>query len=254
MIAAPTDPFIPEAFDAVLVDMDGVLIFGPNRAAGALELVRRSGARLVVVTNESQRSRHQLARDFAERGLPLAPAQIVTAGERAIRLLAQDHRDACILIRGAPILHDMAAEAGLREWTPGDKADLVLLARDPDFDIDALSTMTRAVEDGAKLWVTNPDLRHPIGNGRHTFQTGALLAALTACVGDIPVHIVGKPSPGLFTDALALRGASPDKAVMLGDTAATDGAGAREADIPFILIGPSPGADAADIAQLLRRR
>ncbi|MAI44687.1 MAG: hypothetical protein CBC34_002055 [Hyphomicrobiaceae bacterium TMED74] len=243
----------PEIADcsAVLADMDGVLVLGANAAPGAGALLQLAGEKLVVVTNESARSSLELSCDFRDRGLAISPEQIVTAGERAIEELKLKARDACIMVRGAPILQSMVTSADLRLWSSGDKADVVLLGRDPNFGPDALVEATRAIEDGAQLWVTNTDLRHPVGNGRYTYQTGALLAALRACVGDVPMTVVGKPSPGLFHDALRLLDARPQDAIMIGDNPVTDGLGAEASGIRFIEIGNSHTADAISLDALL---
>ena len=125
------------------------------------------------------------------------------------------------------------------------------LGRDPEFDVSTLEEIIRAIEDGADLWVTNPDLRHPIEDGRYTYQTGALLQSILACVGEIPYRIIGKPEPTLFEEALRIMHAQPEEAVMIGDNPSTDGVGAASADIPFILLGPSPEAKAANLEELL---
>ena len=246
-----TSPFRPEDYDAVLSDMDGVLIFGRRAAPGAVDFVRRCADRLYLVTNESARDPLQLTQDLNACGIDILPERIVTAGTFAIERLRTESPDACILIRGAPALHEMAAQACLSVWRPGDSADIVLLGRDPGFDIPALESMVRAVEDGAAIWVTNPDLRHPIGDGRHAFQTGALLAAFTACVGDVPVRVLGKPEPGLFLDALCRADVQPGRAVMLGDNPATDIVGAGAAGVPAILLGNAEEARAPHLAALL---
>jgi HAD superfamily hydrolase (TIGR01450 family) len=244
--------FHPESYDAVLCDMDGVLVFGDKAAPGAADLIRRAGDRLFVVTNDSTHTPEGLATRLARSGLEIHANHILLAGALAIEKLKYDCADAIILIRGGVALHDMARKAGLRSWKPGEKADIVLLGRDPGFDIGALQLITRAVEDGASVWVTNPDLRHPVGNGRYAYQTGALLASVIACVGNIPVKVIGKPESGLFLEALARSGVSPEKAVMLGDNPETDVTGARLAGIPVILLGESEDSQAPHLAALLQ--
>ena len=46
-----------------------------------------------------------------------------------------------------------------------------------------------------------------------------------------------KPSPEPFLRALRELGASPEEAVVVGDSARRDGAGARAAGLPFVLVG-----------------
>ena len=70
-------------------------------------------------------------------------------------------------------------------------------------------------------------------------ETGALLAALTACVGagTFELDMVGKPGPHLFARACRALGARPEAAVMIGDNPATDAAGAEAFGLSSILIG-----------------
>ena len=239
--------------DAVLVDMDGVMVFGAEAAPGAAAFVERFGRRLFLVTNESAYAPEMLSERLANRRLHLAPERIIMAGPVAVEHLKRERPGACVLIRGAPGLHALAQSVGVRTPRQGDPIDIVLLGRDPSFDMPAVETVVRAVEGGAELWVTNPDLRHPIEGGRYTYQTGALLQVVLACLGDVPFRVIGKPQPALFNEALSRAAARPENAVMIGDNPNTDGAGAIAAGVPFVLVGAAPGAVAANLEDILRR-
>jgi 4-nitrophenyl phosphatase/NagD protein len=82
--------------------------------------------------------------------------------------------------------------------------------------------------------VTNPDPSHPRADGIPVPETGALWAAVTAATGTTAERLVGKPTPHLLATALTRFGVSADRAVMIGDTAATDGAAASAAGIRFV--------------------
>jgi 4-nitrophenyl phosphatase len=124
-----------------------------------------------------------------------------------------------------------------------DAPDQILLTRDTRFSYAALSTVINAVHRGAELIVANGDLTHPGPDGRLVPETGALLAAVLACVPHASIRTVGKPAPLLFSRACEVAGVSPAKAIMIGDNPATDGKGARDFGIVPILIGS--GADLA---------
>lgn len=244
-------PFRPEEYDAVLSDMDGVLIYGGVAAPGAKELIARAGEVLYLVTNESAHTPESLSSTLAGKGVSIPPERILLAGAQAVDDLTKVSGNPRVLIRGDGPLHDMARHAGVTLCAPGDPTDIVLLGRDPEFDMPALEAVTCAIEDGAELWVTNDDPRHPIEGGRYTYQTGAILASVLACTGDVPVRIAGKPQPGMFLEALQRAGADPAKSIMLGDNPATDGAGAAAAGLPVIILGAAEGARARDIESLL---
>lgn len=233
--------------------MDGVLVLGSEAAPGAAEFLDRFGAKVCLVTNESAYTPEVLSDRLSNLSLHIAPDRLIMAGPVAIDELQKEYPGGQVLIRGAPGLHALARNAGIRTSPPGERAEVVLLGRDPGFDMPALEEIVRAIEDGAELWVTNPDLRHPIEEGRHTYQTGAILQAVLACLGDVPYEVIGKPQPTLFNEALSRLGARPEDAVMIGDNPATDGAGAAAANVPFLLVGTAPGASGANLAELLRQ-
>ncbi len=250
MTRLSADPLNFDAYEAILVDMDGVLIFGTNPAPGAIDFVKKAGRQLMVVTNESRYGDDRVARFLQSLGFDINKNQVITACEKTIEILSDTRRAKNFLIKGAPGLHQLASEAGLQSCSLEDGIDIVLLGRDPDFSVETLQEMTSAIEDGAELWVTNDDQRHPIEDGRFTYQTGALLAALLACVGEVPVEVVGKPSSWLFEEALRRLSATPKNSVMIGDNKLTDGAGSVALGMPFIHLSSSGAADARFLSDL----
>jgi ribonucleotide monophosphatase NagD (HAD superfamily) len=89
---------------------------------------------------------------------------------------------------------------------------------------------------GARLIVTNPDLTHPNGEDRIIPETGTLLAALVAGAGVEPTHIVGKPEPPLFEEALHRLGSLPENTLVVGDNPLTDWEGARRLGLRCIMV------------------
>ncbi len=236
---------------AVLLDMDGVIILGAAAAPGSLAFLDRFGSKVCLVSNESSSSPQALSKHLSSLAIRIPPDRIVLAGATSVDVLIEELPGRRILIQGASSLQSLAKDAGVKLVPIGEQPDAVLLCRDPEFDISALENIIRAIENGADLWVTNPDLRHPIEYGRYTYQTGALLQSILACVGEVPYRIIGKPEPTLFEKALRIMNSQPEEAIMIGDNQSTDGVGALAADIPFILLGSSPKAEAANLEDLL---
>ena len=240
-----------ETRKAVLLDMDGVIVLGPAAAPGALAFLDRFGSQVCLVSNDSSLTPKGLSKYLSGLSIRITADRIILAGATSIEILMREIPGRRIRILGASSLQSLAKDAGVQLVPIGEQPDVVLLGRDPEFNVSALEEVVRAIEDGADLWVTNPDLRHPIEDGRYTYQTGALLQSILACVGEIPYRIIGKPKPILFEEALRIMHAQPEEAVMIGDNPSTDGVGAASADIPFILLGPSPEAKAANLEELL---
>ncbi|WP_290483969.1 HAD hydrolase-like protein, partial [Hyphomonas sp. UBA2515] len=80
-------------------------------------------------------------------------------------------------------------------------------------------------------------------------ETGALLAAIRACVklDETKIDVVGKPSPHLFQMGCQALDLSPDQVVMLGDNPATDLAGANALGIKAVLTS----AKSPDVFEIL---
>ena len=240
-----------ETRKTVLLDMDGVIVLGAAAAPGAPAFLDRFGFKVCLVSNDSSLSPKGLSKYLSGLSIRIPADRIILAGSTSIDILMREIPGRRIRILGASSLQSLAKDAGVQLVPIGEQPDVVLLGRDPEFDVSKLEEVVRAIEDGADLWVTNPDLRHPIEDGRYTYQTGALLQSILACVGEIPYRIIGKPEPTLFEEALRIMHALPEEAVMIGDNPSTDGVGAFSADIPFILLGSSPEAEAANLEELL---
>lgn len=222
--------------DLVLVDLDGCLAFGGVPHPDAERFLRAIDGRYVVLSNNSSTTPDALARDLAGYGLVLDPHRILLAGSAMIEMLAEESEAKFVQLIASEEIVAYARAMGLRLIEAG--GDIVALARDTGLTYAKLARAVAALAAGAKLVVSNPDLTHP-GMGRVPVpETGALLAALRACLPDIEPRIVGKPAPILFRRALARFGVDAAQAVMIGDNAATDGEGARGMGMNALLVGP----------------
>lgn len=215
-----------------LVDLDGTLVSGSTVLPGAEALVEMFGDRLVLVSNNAEHVPQQLARRLARLKLRLPAERIVLAGTAALDIIAHERPGARLLLLASQALSTYAQRAGLKIVTSD--PDVVFLARDRSFTYAKLEAAANAVRAGAQLVVANPDRVHPGVSGRVVPETGALLQALLACTGPVPARFVGKPEPALFKAGLAILGVEAEYAVMIGDNAATDGAGAERLGIRYI--------------------
>lgn len=229
---------------AVLSDLDGCLISGETVLPGVRDLVARAGERLWILSNNSSDTGATLSARLSMLGLHIPPERILLAGEDALRNLASTRPGARAAIFAAPALRDLAQDLGLR-LAEAD-ADVALLARDPGFDMADLARLMRLVHRGVPVWLANPDPTHPAADGAPVPETGALFAALRAAFPTLEASCRAKPAATMLRAALARAGVAPDQAVFLGDTDATDGAAARAAGVPFILLarpGTNPGLE-----------
>lgn len=236
MVSSLIDPHLSlrlgEA-EAILCDLDGCLISGDDVFADAREFIEEFHTRLWVVSNNSSDTATSLSNRLKHRGVHLPVDRIVLAGEETVRGLAQERPGAAVAIHASAVICALGEKLGLNVSDDED-VDAIVLGRDPAFGLPHLGKLIVQVLAGARLHVTNLDLTHPAANGRPVPETGALLAAVCACLPTVRFHSIGKPDQALLNTAMQRAGADPRSTVFIGDNLVTDGAAAALAGIHFI--------------------
>ncbi|USQ95285.1 HAD-IIA family hydrolase [Caulobacter sp. RL271] len=235
---------------AVLFDWDGCLSNGGRLLPGARELLQALGARAFILSNNSTSQPRDLVRLLADQHVRFDIDRVFLAGHQTLCRQAITAMGQSIHLVASPAMTAFAAAMGI--GLSGEPRTVVLL-RDTSFTFDKLEAAANALRRCGKLVVANPDLTHPGVDGAVVPETGALQAAIAACLDGAPVDIevIGKPGPFLFETALARAGVAPHEAVMLGDNPTTDGLGARAVGVPFIQIEPGGAVDMAGLAARL---
>lgn len=221
-----------EGCDAIFCDLDGCLVSGGYVYPNVRDFVARHAERLWIVSNNSSDTAETLSARMASLGLDVGAGRILLAGEQAVRRIAASRPGAAVLLYAEPTIRDLARSLGLQTKTL--RPDIVLLARDTGFSVRDLARLIDEVQDGASLVVTNIDTVHPDDRGRPVPETGAIVAAVRACVPSIRFTSIGKPAPDLVQLGLSLSGAAPAACVFIGDNAGTDGVAAAAAGVRFV--------------------
>ena len=220
---------------AVLLDLDGTLIRSTEVIPGARELLMRCNGNAMIISNNSSDTESSLARRMSHLGLEIEPQRFALAGVEAVRSAALRWRGARTMMIASESLTAFAQELGIA--VVDREPDVVLVARSPNFDYQALTRAANAVRNGARFIVANPDGAHPGPGGSIVPETGALAAAIAAASGREPDVVFGKPEPELFQVAIDRLGLSRPDVVMIGDNAATDGVGASRFGLACVLVG-----------------
>jgi NagD protein len=218
----------------ILADLDGCLISGATVLPGVTDLFAQYGEKIAVVSNNSEDTADTLTVRLRRLGLDLPATCAFLAGEQAVKHLATAHPASRVAVYASQAIRQLASDCGLEVCGATEHPDRVLLARDITFTFSDLADLMALVNANTPVWMTNPDPSHPRADGVPVPETGALWAAVTAATGTVPERIVGKPEPLLLTSALTQFGVAAADAVMVGDTAATDGAAAQAAGIRFL--------------------
>ena len=214
-----------DGYDAVLLDLDGVLFRGDETVAGGpetLATLRTDGIGLAFVTNNSARTPEEVVAKLFGHGYAAQPDEVVTSALATAEMLAASGVTEAFVV-GEDGIRQALAGAGIAvlEGEPAG-AECVVIGWDRGVTYGKLKTASLLVQRGARLVATNADRSYPSPDGFWP-GAGALLAVITTTTGVEP-EIVGKPHPPLFEAARRrVGGVSP---LVVGDRLETDIAGA----------------------------
>ena len=231
-----TDLHLLSRYRAFLLDVDGVLVRGsepiPGAAAGFASLSQ--AGQVLILTNNSTRTRTAHAHRLTEKGFPVSPEQIIASNTIAARYLADTEGSVTVWPVGEDGLREELAMAGHRIAEQPADASWVVAGMDRGLTYETLSQALQAMVHGARLLATNQDGTYPTPDALHP-GAGAIIGALTG-MGYPPAFVAGKPSPWGFKIAQELLGMPSDAILMIGDRLGTDIAGAAAAGIDSALV------------------
>jgi HAD superfamily hydrolase (TIGR01458 family) len=221
---------------AILLDVDGVFhVSGrPIEGAGdAVKRLREDGHRLRFVTNNTTRSRAELAEDLRALGVALDDEELETTPRAAARVLAGKR---VLAITMAAIRSELEGVELV-----GEEADAVLLGGADETEetnrVFSYMNLARAfaeLEAGAELYCLHKNRWWQTSRGP-LLDSGAFVAGLEYAA-QVEATVLGKPSPAFFGAALDALDADPDRTWMVGDDLEADVAGAKSSGLRTILV------------------
>jgi 4-nitrophenyl phosphatase len=239
------------ALAAFVFDLDGCVWQGQRLNPGAAETLAALHARgrgIAYITNNSRATGSDISAKLRQLGV--TPAEhALTPLEILGTVIAERYGRSRVLVIGSPELTAVVKDAGhtvveVKAWRD---ATVVAVGNDFDLTYERLTAASRAAAAGAPLVTPNVDPRLPLEDGDFLPGCGAIVAAVAAAAGVVPV-VVGKPEPPLFRIALRQLGVAPQAAAMVGDSVTSDIAGARAVGMRTVLYAPEGApADAADV-------
>ena len=236
---------LADPYDAILLDLDGVLYRWPEAIEGAADAVRTlrdAGKRIAFVTNNSSRRPAQVAERLASVGVDAKPEEVVTSALATATMLSERGVHSAFVV-GEEGLLGALADVGIQ---PADAAspdvDVVVVGFDRGADYAKLKDASVLVQRGVPLVASNADPSFPAPGGESWPGAGALLAAIETTTGTRG-EVVGKPEPPLFERALASAGGG--RPLVVGDRLDTDIAGAVRLgwDSALVLTGDADRED-----------
>jgi len=234
-------------YDAMLLDLDGVVYIGPDAVPSAPEAVgkaRAAGAKVAFVTNNAGRTPARIAEHLTQLGVAATPEDVVTSAEAAARLVSERHpAGSDVLVVGDTGLRQAVRKMGLRPVTvASDTVVAVVQGYARGMTRDLLDQGTLAVSRGALYVASNTDATAPTEWGV-TPANGSFVRVIAHATGVEPV-VAGKPMRPLHEEGIRRTGAR--NPLIVGDRLDTDieGATVHGAASLLVLSGVVTPADA----------
>ncbi|MDP6905894.1 MAG: HAD-IIA family hydrolase [Candidatus Thalassarchaeaceae archaeon] len=224
-----------EDIDAVFLDLDGTIYLGEDLIEGALEFLNRcdkNGIKRFFLSNNSSKSVEQYVAKLQKLGIPAMKSDVLLSTHDLISWLHAFDYDRIYLV-GTIGMQDMLQDAGLT-IDAGDP-EIVVLGYDTEINYDKISTASIHLHNGVPLVASHPDMVCPSPDGGLP-DTGAYMALFEATTGVRPIHVCGKPQPGMIRHKIEELKLLPERCAMIGDRLYTDMAMATRAGVKGILV------------------
>jgi HAD superfamily hydrolase (TIGR01459 family) len=235
---------LPQRFRVILCDLWGCVHNGEQILSGVVERLDQwaaEGRRLVFLTN-APRPANAVAEQLSRLGLPdRLNGSIVSSGDVALAWLAREARSRAFAFIGGQADAAWLEARGIH-FVTDDGADTVICtgfdAR--GFELDAYGErLNEFAANNVEMLCFNPD--RIVHRGERVEPCAGAIAEAYAAIGGA-VRMFGKPYEDIYAYAVDFAGGllnrrvGYDEVVAIGDSVATDFAGAANAGIDFIFV------------------
>jgi HAD superfamily hydrolase (TIGR01458 family) len=217
-------------YDALLLDLSGVLYDGDTIIPGARETVaaaRDRGLILRFVTNTATKPAATLIADMQRMRIDIRADEIFTAPMAALSYLQQHGLRPYLLLHQA-IRHEFDA---LDQRDPN---CVVLGDAREDLTYANLNTAFRLCKQGAPLIGIGMN-KYFMDNDGLMLDAGAYIRAIE-WAADVAAIVMGKPSADFFAQVVRSTGVSAERCLMVGDDVMADVVGALDAGLQGCLV------------------
>lgn len=234
----------------IAIDLDGVVYAGNHSMPGAAEAIkkiREMGFDVVFVTNNSGKSRENIAGKLKKMDIDADPADILNSGYASGLLLSilSKESGASALVIGTEDLINEIRSFGIKVVDNG-PCDYVVIGLDPQFNYRKISDGLDALNNGARMIACNRDRYFPVEGGGMLPGCGPIVAAVECAWGGTAHYEVGKPGTMLLKMITDSKGTKPEEILVVGDSMESDIAMAKAFGSPAVLItGSSECSDQA---------
>ena len=253
-------PFDFDAFDAVLLDLDGTIYHEEHALPGAVELIRRfqvEGRKYACLTNSTSNPERIAAR-LGRMGVKVDPAHIYTAAAAACDFVMErfgaQSAPPRVFNLSTEGVHDMLD--GKVQWVNDERGPCDAVVCGVPVNVFATDERQRAamilLRKGAALVAICADRVYPSPRGME-FGVGAMSAMMAYAANVTPVF-TGKPERFFFEELCRRLGVAPRRCVLVGDNLESDIAGAKGVGMKAVLVltGVATEADVQRLPAELR--
>ncbi len=235
----PTQPLASQ-YDALLLDLDGVVYVGHDAVAGVIDALNYAhaeyGVALTAVTNNAARSSQVVAAHLQELGLNVDASDVVTSAQAAATELAKLlNPGSRVFVLGSRDLMTEVQNVGLvasQEFS--EDYDAVVQGYWPDMPWRMLGQAAGILSQTNCLWVaTNMDLTIPTQWGTSP-GNGTMVQALSVATKREPHLVAGKPDTPLMRESIERT--NSQRPLVIGDRLDTDILGAYRTGIDSLFV------------------
>lgn len=234
-----------DKYDAIILDLDGVVYIGDDAVPNAIESINAIAnlVKISAATNNASRTQSQVGKHLRELGLKILDEDVVTSAQAGARLLASRiDKDAQVLVVGGNGVESAVREVGLHpiratkdhvsNGVIANEVEGLIQGHGADTSWWDLNTAALAISRG-KVWVaTNRDSTVPTPYGFGP-GNGSFVQMLENLTGVKPL-VAGKPEPELFMETI--RRLNAKNALVIGDRIDTDIEGANSCGLDSLLV------------------
>jgi HAD superfamily hydrolase (TIGR01458 family) len=217
--------------NAALLDLAGVVYEGREAvpgAAAAITRLRDAGLHLRFVTNTTRSTKHTILKRLAGFGVEVTDSELFTPAQAARNWLLKNGYRPHLLVHP-----DLTAE--FEDEFGGSGRAVVVGDAGRSFDYASLNRAFRALIGGAPLLALAKNRMFKDADGKLSLDAGAFVAALEFA-SEREAIVFGKPAPAFYHAALVSMDCPGNDAVMVGDDAEADVAGALQAGVGAALL------------------
>lgn len=216
---------------AVLLDLLGVVNDGDTPIPGAVAAIARlraEGLPIRFVSNTTRSPHRTIVAQLAGLGIAVGRDELFTPARAAVEWLTREGCAPHLLVH-PDLVPEFAGNAF------GDRKAVVVGDAAEAFTYAAMNAAFRQLIDGAEFLALAVNRTFKDADGGLSLDAGAFVAALEFAAGK-QATVLGKPARDFFHAALAGLDCIPGQAVMVGDDAESDVAGALKAGIGSALL------------------